>query len=93
MSSFPPNLPPCDQNAPTFPVEWKESYFRRHYNHDLKGYMCPICNKVFKGPSGFKMLHGDHIIPRSQGGKTIWENMTLLCYKCNLEKSNKLSDK
>ncbi|MEH2420370.1 MAG: HNH endonuclease signature motif containing protein [Nostoc sp.] len=35
-------------------------------------------------------MHGDHIIPRSRGGLTVWENLTLRCGQCNLLKSNKL---
>lgn len=31
----------------------------------------------------------DHVIPRSQGGKTTWENCILACYKCNSKKANK----
>lgn len=32
----------------------------------------------------------DHIIPRSRGGKHIWENLILCCKKCNTKKGNKL---
>lgn len=31
----------------------------------------------------------DHIIPKSQGGKTTWENVVLACQKCNSKKDNK----
>ena len=36
-----------------------------------------------------RMLHVDHIIPRSIGGKTEYENLQVLCIKCNLAKKNK----
>jgi diadenosine tetraphosphate (Ap4A) HIT family hydrolase len=36
-----------------------------------------------------RMLHVDHIIPRSKGGKTEYENLQVLCMKCNLAKGNK----
>lgn len=88
--SLPLNLSPCDPDALVFPKEWKESFFRRNYNHEREGYVCPDCNQIFSGPEGFNKLHGDHIIPRSLGGKTIWENMTLRCGYCNLIKSNKI---
>ncbi len=90
MSSLPPHLPPCDPHAPVFPKEWKDSYFRRNSNHKLGGYVCPDCKQVFSGVSGFRKLHGDHIIPRSRGGLTVWENFTLRCGPCNIAKSNKL---
>jgi ATP adenylyltransferase len=32
------------------------------------------------------VLHVDHIIPRSKGGKTVYENLQVLCAKCNESK-------
>jgi len=31
----------------------------------------------------------DHVVPKSQGGKTNWENIVMACYACNEKKSNK----
>ncbi|MEM8752808.1 MAG: HNH endonuclease [Pseudomonadota bacterium] len=31
----------------------------------------------------------DHVIPRSKGGRTTWENVVAACGPCNLAKSNK----
>ena len=31
----------------------------------------------------------DHVIPRSRGGRTTWENVVASCGKCNLAKGNK----
>lgn len=89
MTSLPLHLPYCAPNALIFPKEWKESYFRRNFDNAKVGYVCPDCKRVFVGLSGFQKLHGDHIIPRSKGGLTIWENLTLRCRPCNLFKSNK----
>lgn len=36
-----------------------------------------------------KSLTFDHIIPRSRGGKTTWENIVTACYECNRKKGNK----
>lgn len=89
MTSLPDNLPDCDSLNPIFPQEWKESYFRRHMDLKLGGYICPDCQNIFSGTKGFRQLEGDHIFPRSKGGLTVWENLTLRCKPCNLKKSNK----
>ncbi len=31
----------------------------------------------------------DHVIPRSKGGKTTWENIVSACYACNRHKANR----
>ena len=31
----------------------------------------------------------DHVIPKSRGGKTIWQNIVCCCLKCNSKKDNK----
>lgn len=43
---------------------------------------CAICGKEFD----YGVMHGDHIIPWSRGGKTIEENCQMLCRDCNLVK-------
>jgi 5-methylcytosine-specific restriction endonuclease McrA len=88
MSNLPPYLPDCDPHERLFPGEWKESYFRRHFNKNAGGYICPDCDELFIGPSGFEQLHADHRVPISQGGLTVWENMNLLCGSCNMKKGN-----
>ena len=32
----------------------------------------------------------DHVIPRSRGGKSTWENVVLACMRCNTRKGNRL---
>lgn len=34
----------------------------------------------------------DHVIPRSKGGVTKWDNVVAACAPCNLQKSNKLPE-
>lgn len=34
-------------------------------------------------------LNYDHVIPRAQGGKTVWENIVMSCYPCNAVKRNR----
>lgn len=45
--------------------------------------ICPICGKHFD----FHKMHADHITPWHTGGKTIPENLQMLCRDCNLKKS------
>ena len=46
---------------------------------------CPIC----KGKFAFEEMRGDHIKPWSKGGKTVPENLQMLCADCNARKSDK----
>ena len=32
----------------------------------------------------------DHVLPRSRGGRTTWENVVLACVRCNTTKGNRL---
>lgn len=50
-------------------------------------YTCQICGKYMPDEVG---LHIDHIVPISKGGKTIEQNLQVLCDKCNLRKSNRV---
>ena len=36
-----------------------------------------------------KSAHADHIVPWSEGGRTEYGNLQILCVKCNNKKSNK----
>ena len=45
--------------------------------------ICPICKKHFD----FDKMHADHITPWHAGGKTVFENLQMLCRDCNLKKS------
>ena len=45
-------------------------------------FKCQYCGS--KGDMTF-----DHIVPRSKGGRTTWENVVASCQKCNLRKGKK----
>lgn len=49
------------------------------------GSRCALCGATKKD----RPLDVDHIIPRSRGGKTVEENLQVLCSKCNRSKGNK----
>lgn len=50
---------------------------------------CMYCGEVFNN----KELTLDHIIPRSQGGKTCWTNLVACCEECNRRKKNRTPER
>ncbi len=48
---------------------------------------CQYCGRVFKTHE----LTFDHVIPRSKGGVTSWENIVTACRSCNLRKGSRMS--
>ena len=53
--------------------------------YETQGGICPKCGKHF----AIEEMEGDHIVPWSKGGKTIPENLQMLCRRCNGLKSNR----
>lgn len=51
-------------------------------------FKCCNCNLGIKDEPNL-LLEIDHIIPLSKGGKTIWENLQTLCWRCNRSKGSK----
>ncbi len=47
---------------------------------------CQYCSKKLP----LSQLSFDHVIPKSRGGKTTWENVVCCCLKCNGKKSDSL---
>ena len=56
----------------------------KHKKYAEQNGICPHCGKHF----ALNEMEGDHIIPWSKGGKTGYDNLQMLCRKCNGEKSN-----
>jgi 5-methylcytosine-specific restriction endonuclease McrA len=54
------------------------------YMRDL--FECQYCEDVFD----YEELTIDHVIPRSVGGKTVWENCVTSCKSCNHNKGSRL---
>jgi 5-methylcytosine-specific restriction endonuclease McrA len=46
---------------------------------------CQYCGRPF----GRGELNLDHIVPRSQGGRTTWENVVCSCVRCNRRKGGR----
>ena len=49
------------------------------------GHICQYCGERF--PT--HQLSIDHVIPRSRGGQTIWENVVCACLDCNIRKGGR----
>ncbi|MGH2952042.1 MAG: HNH endonuclease [Solirubrobacterales bacterium] len=47
-------------------------------------YTCQYCGRQASG------LTVDHVIPRSRGGESVWENIVASCAPCNRRKGNRL---
>ena len=47
---------------------------------------CQYCGKRFPSTE----LSLDHVVPRSRGGKTTWENIVCSCTRCNSRKGGRL---
>jgi 5-methylcytosine-specific restriction endonuclease McrA len=48
-------------------------------------YTCQFCAKQFSSSE----LTLDHVLPRSRGGPTSWENLVACCYECNNRKGDR----
>ena len=48
-------------------------------------FRCQYCGEK----KTLKQLNYDHVIPRVQGGKTVWENIVTSCYPCNDRKGSR----
>jgi 5-methylcytosine-specific restriction endonuclease McrA len=46
---------------------------------------CQFCGDVFSGSE----LTLDHVVPRSRGGRSSWENLVACCYHCNNTKGDR----
>ena len=56
--------------------------FSRHNIYLRDGNMCQFCGKRLPRSD----LNLDHVVPRTQGGKTTWENVVTSCIPCNRKK-------
>jgi 5-methylcytosine-specific restriction endonuclease McrA len=59
--------------------------FNRRNIYARDGNRCQYCGRKY--PTNELSL--DHIIPRSQGGRTTWDNVVCCCVKCNVRKGGR----
>jgi 5-methylcytosine-specific restriction endonuclease McrA len=59
--------------------------FNRRNIYARDGNRCQYCGKKFPTTE----LSLDHVIPKSQGGKTTWENIVCCCVNCNVKKGGR----
>lgn len=59
--------------------------FTRRNIYEHYRYRCCYCGKKFSSSE----LNLEHVIPRSKGGKSTWNNVVTSCIACNLRKGNK----
>lgn len=59
--------------------------FSRYNIYLRDGNICQFCGKQFSRSD----LNLDHVIPRAQGGRTVWENVVTSCIPCNRRKGGK----
>ncbi len=57
----------------------RRNVFARDGNH------CMYCNKRFSASE----LSIDHVVPKSRGGATAWENVVSSCVRCNVRKGGR----
>ncbi|MGQ9574291.1 MAG: HNH endonuclease [Thermoguttaceae bacterium] len=57
----------------------------RHTVFARDDHRCQYCGRRF--PSN--QLSLDHVIPRSRGGTTCWENVVCACFECNVKKGGR----
>lgn len=60
--------------------------FTRRNIYEHYGYRCCYCGVRHKTDS----LNLEHIIPRSRGGRSDWNNVVTACVPCNTRKANRL---
>jgi 5-methylcytosine-specific restriction endonuclease McrA len=63
----------------------QEVKFNRRNIYARDDNKCQYCGKKFATAD----LSLDHVIPRSQGGQTTWDNLVCCCLRCNVKKGGR----
>lgn len=60
---------------------------QKHRAYERQGHKCPCCQEQgIETEYAFEDMQGDHIIPWCRGGRTVDDNLQMLCRKCNNDK-------
>lgn len=59
--------------------------FSRENVYLRDGHVCQYCHVRFSA----RKLTLDHVVPRSRGGKTTWDNIVASCWDCNYKKADR----
>ena len=62
--------------------------FSRHNIYMRDGNTCQYCHKKLPRTE----LNLDHVVPRSRGGMSTWENVVCSCHSCNRRKGGRTPD-
>ena len=63
----------------------KQVTFSRSNVFSRDNYTCQYCSEQ----PGSNRLTFDHVLPRSRGGRTEWDNIVACCYPCNFRKADR----
>lgn len=63
-----------------------EVKFTRRNIYEHYGYICCYCGKKFQTHD----LNLEHVMPKSRGGQSTWDNIVTSCISCNLKKGDML---
>lgn len=66
-------------------VPQPEARYSRRNLYKRDNYQCQYC----LSKPGPEELTIDHVLPKSKGGQTTWENTVLACIKCNSKKADR----
>lgn len=66
-------------------INRRQVKFSRRNIFERDAYTCQYCGRQFRRQD----LTIDHVLPRSRGGVSRWENVVLSCLPCNARKDNR----
>ena len=66
-------------------INMRQVKFSRRNIFERDGYTCQYCGKRFRRQD----LTIDHVLPRSRGGVSRWDNVALACLPCNARKDDR----